>query len=505
MRKRFAAVGLSVILGVNGAAAQQPQFPQPAFPTQSPQAPPQPSFPAPQFPGQPRLPGQSLPPIPPPGSALPPLPTSPAMSPTVSPSGLPNPFGQTQPPQALPQSVLTPPGVPRPTSSPAGEVPLPQSEQKTSFSAMDVSVKRAIGGWQVWAGQRMLRDVGDNETNARDLARVYRDLRATEWVTIGSGAKPIVEYGLVNGRPAVAGARAQDPKTSMTNSGSGTAGGGTNASQTDAHAGYNGPAITAAGAKFVQPIDIRTARVEPIRGVWCVRDDDTLLFNFGTDKTGAEQALAVIRKYGFNRVGVVGAPEQPVMNYMFVSLEPEQKKIFGGQLMMNAQVDALTRTGIPVPGVGYTGEMVKIDPRKVEARKNGGEWVVAAGPEVLGHFGVTEWAAREAARTLQDGKFTEYCKLGGTSGMTFFLRDGKAPTRVPFNAQGRGIDLVSLKVQQTNDKWVVTENNKHLFDVSGPQEGEIVIRVLKSYGFDQFAHLSAGSPKGGITFMVKNR
>ena len=56
-----------------------------------------------------------------------------------------------------------------------------------------------------------------------------------------------------------------------------------------------------------------------------------------------------------------------------------------------------------------------------------------------------------------------------------------------------------------NDKWVVTENNKHLFDVSGPQEGEVVVRVLKSYGFDQMAHLSAGGPKGGVTFLVKNR
>jgi len=505
MRKRLAAVGLSVILGATGATAQQPPFPQPAFPTQQPQVPSQPSFPMPlpQFPPQPRLPGQPQFPVQP-ASTLPPLPVLPSTFPSVPATGLPNPLGPTQPPQALPQSVLTPPNVSRPTGTPAAEVPLPQPEQKTSFSAMDVSVKRVVGGWQVWAGQRVLRDVGDNETNARDLARVYRDLRATEWVAIGGGPKPVVEYGLINGRPTVAGAPAPDAKAGATGSGSGS-GGGTGSLQPGAPVGNNGPAVTGAGAKFVQPIDIRTARVEPIRGVWCVRDDDTLLFNFGTDKVGAEQAVAAIRKYGFNRVGVVGAPEQPVMNYMYVSLDPERQKLGGGQLMMNAQIDALTRTGIPVPGVGYTGEMIKIDPRKVEARKNGAEWVVAAGPEVLGHFGVTEWAAREAARTVQDGRFTEYCKLGGTSGMTFFLRDGKAPTRVPLNAQGRNIDLTSLKVQQTNDKWVVTENNKHVFDVSGPQEGEVVIRVLKSYGFDQFARLSAGSPKGGITFMVKNR
>jgi hypothetical protein len=361
-----------------------------------------------------------------------------------------------------------------------------------ALSAMDVQVKRAVGGWQVWAGQRVLRDLGDNEIGARDLARVYRDLRPTEWVTIGNGPKPIVEYGLTNGRPAVAAAPMDIKAEQKIEAGVGPA-----------H--LSGPIVTGAGAKVIQPIDLRTSRVEPIRGVWCVRDDDNILFNFGTDKAGAEQAIAVIRKYGFNRIGVVGDVKQPVMSYLFVSLEQDRQKAGGGQLLLNAQVDALTRTGIPVPGVGYTGEMVKIDPRKVEARKDGTEWIVAAGPEVLGRFGPTEWAAREAARTLQDAKFTEYCRLGGTSNLTFFLRDGKAPTRAPFSAQARTFDTTSLKVQQINGKWAVTEGPRLLFDVSGQQEGETVVRVLKAYGFDQIAHLSAGGPKGGVTYLVKNK
>jgi hypothetical protein len=370
-------------------------------------------------------------------------------------------------------------------------MPLPQPEQKIPLSAMDVSVKRVVGGWQVWAGQKVLRDLGDNETSARDLARVFRDLRPTEWVSIG-GPKPIVEYGLINGRAAV---------TASTPDGKNDPNGSANVN----HAGFSGPVITGAGAKVILPVDLRTARAEAVRGVWCVRDDDTLLFNFGSDRAGADQAVAVIRKYGFNRVGLVGDSKQPVMSYLFVSLEPDRSKVGGGQLLMNAQIDALTRTGIPVPGVGYTGEMVKIDSRKVEARKDGTEWVVASGSEVLGHFGPTEWTAREAARTIQDAKFTEFCRLGGTCGLTFFLRDGKPPTRAPFSAQGRNFDLASLKVQPINGKWAVTEGGRHLVDVSGQQEGETVVRVLKAYGFDQMANLSSGSSKGGISFMVKNR
>ena len=481
MRKRLAAVGLSAILGANAVGAQPPQFPAPPRP-QPPQLPQPPQFPARPPVSTPQVPAPGYPVAPNlPGPLAPPLPG--------------------QPPQTLPPALLPPlnqpPGAntPKPPTGPAAavEVPLPHQEQKMPFNSLDVSVKRVVGGWQVWAGQKVLRDLGDSENNARDLARVLRDMRPTEWVTIGGGAKPIVEYGLTNGRPAAT-AAAPDPKAGDPNAGSGVVPGG-----------FSGPAVTGAGAKVVLPIDLRTARLEPIRGVWCVRDDDTLLFNFGPDKAGAEQAIAVIRKYGFNRVGLVGDVKQPAMSYLFVSLEADRPKVAGGQLLVNAQIDALTRTGIPVPGVGYTGEMIKIDPRKVEARKDGFEWVVASGSEVLGRFGPTEWAAREAARTVQDGRFTEYCRLGGTSGVTFFLRDGKAPTRAPFNAHGRSFDLTSLKVQEVNGKWAVTEGNRPLFDVSGQQEGEIVVRVLKAYGFDQLAHLSSGGAAGGIKFMVKNR
>ncbi len=191
------------------------------------------------------------------------------------------------------------------------------------------------------------------------------------------------------------------------------------------------------------------------------------------------------------------------MSYLFVSLE-QPKAVPGGQLMLSAQIDALSRTGIPIPGVGFTGEMVKLDPNKVEARKDGAEWVVAFGPEVLGRFGPTEWSAREAARTIRDAKFTEFCKLSGSTGVTFFLTNEKAPTRAPFNAQGRNFDPAALKVQQINNKWAVTDAGRQVFEVASAQEGETIVRVMKAYGFDQTAHLSAGGSKGGISFLVKS-
>lgn len=482
MRKRIAAVGLGMILGAQTAGAQPLPIPNP-FPTN----------PAPS----------PLPPLP----AIPPLPTQPAQLPQL---------GQPQPPGLLPPQMPkapplgTPVGVPgapplgvplrapnpsaqgaavppKPVATAPVELPLPFPEQKITLSAMDVAVKRLVTGWEVWAGQKVIRNTGDSEANARDVARVIRDLRPTEWVTIG-GAKPVVEYGLTNGRPAVTGVAQVEAKN------------GGNVVQAG---GLGAHAATEAAAKFVQPIDIRSTRVEAIRGVWVVRDDNSILLNFGTDKSGAEQAGAVIQRYGFNRIGIVGTPAQPVMSYLFASLD-QPKPNPAAALMLQAQIDGLTRTGIPVPGVGFVGEMIKIDARKVEVRKDGFEWVVAHGPDVLGRFGPTEWAAREAARAVQDGKFTEFCRLGGTSDMTFFLVNGKPPTRAPFVAQGRNFDNSGLKVQQFNQKWAVTDAGKQLFEVGSAQEGETIVRVLRAYGFDQMAHLSAGGAKGGITFFVKN-
>ncbi|AMV28737.1 hypothetical protein VT84_30305 [Gemmata sp. SH-PL17] len=486
MRKRIAAAGLGVLLGTTSVSAQPvppATYPPATYPLPGSTLPAPAGLPA--FPGSPTVPNTPTAP-----GLLPPL------APNKLPIGAPSPtFPPGAPGNFMPSTPTTAPGtsvLPKPpvAVSPS-ELPLPQQERKIAMRATDVAVKRVVGGWEVWAGQHVLRNTGDNETGARDVARVMRELRPTEWITVGA-TKPVVEYGLTNGRPAVSGTPPVESKDSK----NGNFGSVANASGTTLQMG-------ATAAQFVQQIDLRSTRVEAIRGVWCVRDENNILLNFGTDKGGAEQASAAIQKYGFNRMGVVGTPTQPVMSYLFVSLE-QPKAVPGGQLMLSAQIDALSRTGIPIPGVGFTGEMVKLDPNKVEARKDGAEWVVAFGPEVLGRFGPTEWSAREAARTIRDAKFTEFCKLSGSTGVTFFLTNEKAPTRAPFNAQGRNFDPAALKVQQINNKWAVTDAGRQVFEVASAQEGETIVRVMKAYGFDQTAHLSAGGSKGGISFLVKS-
>jgi hypothetical protein len=500
MRRRLLLAKWGFVFAAGAASAQFPQtqLPHGQFP-QGPQGPAYPVMPA----------AQSMP--------LPPLPQPPQVRPSTGLPGLPAP--NQLPPLRPVGPGLTPPPPASPVARPQ-EIPLPQPENKFALAPGEVTLKRVHGGWQLWSGHKVLRDFGEREQDARDALRVYRDLRPTEWVTIGS-PRPVVEYGLVDGRPPLTAgpSGAEDPNTpnpavSITNlpggalPGTGTLPGGMLPVGGPAVGNMGGPAATGAGAKVVIPIDLRTVRVEAVRGVWTLRDDANILFNFGVNKGDADQAAAAVQRYGFNRVGVVGSPAAPAMTYLFASPDPAAglPPAAPGPLaraQLQAQIEGLNRVGIPVPGLGYVGEMIRFDPRKLEVRKDGAEWVVASGAEVIGRFGPTEWAARDAARTMADAKFTEFGTVG-SAGVAFFLSNGQAPTRVPFHVQGRRFDPAALKVNQYGERFAVTENGRHLFDCASKEEGETLIRVVRHYKFDQLCHLGP-TPKTGVSFLAKGR
>ena len=86
----------------------------------------------------------------------------------------------------------------------------------------------------------------------------------------------------------------------------------------------------------------------------------------------------------------------------------------------------------------------------------------------------------------------------------FDLVNGKAPTRVPFHVQGRHFDPNGLKVAKQGEKWMVTENNRHLLDCASAEEGETIVRVLKHFQFDRLCHLGP-SAKVGVSFFAKGK
>jgi len=394
-----------------------------------------------------RLPSQYT--VPPPYSARPPL---------------------AQPPgTAMPQAQA--PGTAQgPTDwnplAPKDDIRLPQKENGTRFDGSTVTARKFQDGWQVWSGGVMLRDFGNSQPDAEEAVRVLRELRTTEWFVIGQG-KPVVEYGLSYGK---------------------------------AHLPTFAPRQTT-------PFDLASVRVDNVRGVWCLRDDASILINFGRARDDAEQAIAVVRKYGFNRLGVIGNPARMSVLFAQPGLNAAKPGVGAPPAAMNqlaraAQEQALARTGIEVPGAGYVGERLVIDPRKVEIRREKGEYVLAHGPDVLAKFGMSQWSARDAQRVMQDMRVTEFCRFNAD--ITFFLVNGQPPARPPFSVQSTRFDpdRLTVRAASAGATGVYDINGRLLYSVASKEEADALVKLLKHYRFDHQCQMGL-SGRNGLKFLAK--
>ncbi len=368
------------------------------------------------------------------------------------------------PPRVLPPGVID---LTKQADETIGDatVVTPAKEKFLAIDVVTVNARYAGEAWQLVAGPNVLADFGKKQADADEAKRVLRELRPTEWAAIGS-PRPVVGYGLFNGKP-----RLHSPR----------------------------PKVTAA-------IDLLSVRAEQVRGAWVLKDDATLHLNFGGDKADAEQAAAVVRKYGFNFVGHVGYPV-PTFSYLYAApaAPPNKSPRTGSQdalasLGQASAEAAMARTGIPIAGVGFAGEMVKFDPRKVEVRRDKGVYVLASGTDELARFGGSEWAARDALKLVQDYRFTEHCRLGE---MGFFLVNGQAPTRVPFNVTGLHFDPKTVKARVAGGGFAVYEDGgRQLFHAASVEEAEQMAKAIQSYGFDTVCQLGL-SPTSSLRFLAK--
>jgi hypothetical protein len=370
------------------------------------------------------------------------------------------PAGSTQPGE-LPPSILVPPK----SNTPAAPLEkLPREEGRFKIDVNSFQVRRLAESTQLYHAAGVFRDFGKFDREAEDVVRYLRTSRPTEWATIGS-PRPIVEYGLRDGEPT---------KWNPT-------------------------------PRWSTPIDFPSVRSQNVRGAWVVRDDANILLNFGLQREEAEQATAVIRRYGFNRIGMIGYPTA-VFTYFYLTSEVADKKTgIDANAMLNAaaQEQMLQRTGLAIPGAGFVGEKLSFDPRKVEVRKERGEFVLAHGTDTIGKFGVNDWVARDALRLIQDCRFTEYCTFGG-AGVSFFLVNGRAPTRVPFFAQGLRFEAKSLKVRTAEaGKWGLFEpSGRMIFTAVSQLEGEQLLKVIQYFQFDTLCTVGGTASNPGLRFLA---
>jgi hypothetical protein len=85
----------------------------------------------------------------------------------------------------------------------------------------------------------------------------------------------------------------------------------------------------------------------------------------------------------------------------------------------------------------------------------------------------------------------------------FFLSNGAPPKRIPFSVQGARFNPKGLRVLPIQGKFGVFEvNGRLILPCASQEEGEQLIKVIESFGFDQQCQIGLSS-RATLKFLAK--
>jgi hypothetical protein len=367
--------------------------------------------------------------------------------------------------------VLPTPGSSAPAAPNAGG-PAPVTEALVEdllrFQPATLTLKRVGDRWQLWAENALVLDCGPLQVDALEAQRLIRALEGCVRGTLGSPRTALTYWLADGGRPP--------ERRNFT------------------HAEV--------------PLDRATLRVEQFQGLWWLRDARNLVANFGTSEADARTALAVCRRYGFNRVGFVGR-QRPVLTYFVADPHPLPQGGPGQSLPDPSRVGVLpqmcSRESLPLQGVGYVGELVRFDPRQVVAVCERGDWRLDIDGLLVARFGHQQSAAEAAVRAVRDYRLTQYVRIGDPAagqGLGFFLSDGAAPFGVRIGLDARRFPSDRLDVFQAADgSWWVTAAGSPQWRFPDEASCRQAVAAVRALGFNTVCHL--GPTDAGLSLLVR--
>lgn len=359
---------------------------------------------------------------------------------------------------------------------------------------------QSVGGhWFLVAGNVRIKDLGISEPDAREVLRLIRDLGLNQYGTVGK-PRPILEYWLADGHA---------PRGST-------------------------------ASRRLTAFDPETLRAEVAAGRWCLRDDRQILFTFGFSADDARQALAVLRQYGFNRVGYVGEPAPAMMFFLSCPEQPfgpqasaPANTLFGAAMpeptgqpagvtdlaqlgASSASESSIVRATMPPPVTLASCEPasravapvegVAMDWRDASLEHGPDDWRLMSGGRCLAHFGGNEQPAREVLRLVQDYRCTEFCRVGRSEAvLSYFLADGHAPRGPAFGFQSVAFCPEALNVQQLAGGWIICAANEPLLACGTSfDDAAEALQALQRHQFDHLIRVN-GAEATGLHFFVKER
>jgi hypothetical protein len=416
------------------------------------------------------------------------------------------------PPGLAPSSAPLPAATAPETAPPA---PLPES--LTSFDPLSVELLWQEHRWRLMAGSQLLKDFGRREAEGRQALRLIRELHLTQQGTVGRPL-PILEYWLSDGQA---------------------------------------PCGSPTGVRLLT-FDVPTLRVEQIQAQWCLRDQHRVLFNFGLRRVDAEEALAVVRKYEFSRLALVGqaipsmyvflrspadqlttaqgparphtlrdddkphpssAPSSPypaVGAIVTPAIPPLQGSHHPGPRQpLGREGVQLTshRPGQPVsqgtelPGMDEQEECLPFDWRQVQIRQEEDGWKLMIGGTVLANLGPSEEDARLAFAAVRHYRFSEQYRVGRPRpSFSYYLCNGQPPHGVMFGLRSQAFEPETLSVEQIGYNWAICSGNQVLIQLgSRAEESRRLLEVIQRLKLDRLCCIGEPLQEGGMTFLAKSR
>lgn len=147
-------------------------------------------------------------------------------------------------------------------------------EDCIGFNPNNVKVQNINGSWKIVDGSHWMFDFGSKRNEALAALRVIRHYRMNQSCFVGR-PDPSFQYMLVSGQAPQGGLPGEDCVSFNPNN----------------------------------------VKVKNVNGSWKIVDGNHWMFDFGSKKAEADQALAIIKKYGFNKSCFVGRPD-PSFQYM---------------------------------------------------------------------------------------------------------------------------------------------------------------------------------------------
>jgi hypothetical protein len=337
-----------------------------------------------------------------------------------------------------------------------------QIDPPTKFDPATLQLKRNGTQWQLWAGNSILKDFGPAESDANEALRVFRELKFDAHGSVGG----VFEYFLTEGKAPTATLR----------------------------------------QKQVVPFDLGSLRVEQMNGQWVLRDVRTIVYNFGQSQNEARQALAICRQYGFNQVGVIGYPT-PTLKYLLKDPHPPMafsnyQPVVPASAQMQGSEQA--RRQLYVPGVGAVGSLQPIEFRRLDVRRDNGEWVMVQGNAVIAHFGNQEREAHAALEMLQTFRCTDLCQFG-SSGFGFYLTNGRPPQGSTVGRYMKTMRGEKLNVRNLNGAWTICDDARPIFRFNDEESAaRQALAAIRHFQFDSYCSVGGG-PLGDSYLMLHSR